>query len=143
MKNPMVHFEIPVDDIDRAQKFYTTIFDWRIEKMDMPADSSTGGAPYYSVFTCDVDENNKPKVPGAMNGGMMKRANPGQLFTNYVSSESIEKTLELVEANGGTVLMPKTEIMKDMGWIAVFMDTEKNVMGLHEMPVGMKDISAS
>lgn len=31
-KNPtVVHFEIPAEDVDRARKFYSTLFGWKIE----------------------------------------------------------------------------------------------------------------
>ncbi len=138
MKNPMVHFEIPADDLDRASDFYTKTFDWKIKKVDMPSEGSTEGQPYYMVYTTEIDENNMTKTPGAINGGMMKRQNPGQVFTNYISTNSIDESLKQVEANGGKTMMPKTEIGPNMGWIAMFTDTEGNVMGLHEMSEEMK-----
>lgn len=134
MKNPIVHFEIPVDDVERAKTFYTTVFDWQIEKFDMPAEGSTQGEPYYMVRTTEVGENNMPKTPGGINGGLMKRQQDGQPFMNYVSVTSIEETLKMITSNGGITLMPKMEIGANMGWIAVFKDTEGNMMGLHQMP---------
>jgi uncharacterized protein len=132
MKNPMVHFEIPVDDVNRAKDFYTKSFDWKIEKFDMPTSGSTGGDPYYMVYTSEVDDKQMAKNPGAINGGMMKRKQPGQLFMNYISTESIDDTLKSIKENGGNILMPKTEIGPNMGWVAAFKDTENNIMGLHE-----------
>lgn len=132
MKNPIVHFEIPADDVERANKFYTDVFDWRIETMPMPEDGSTGGEPYHMVFTTEVGDDQMPKTPGAINGGMMKRANPGQSVCNYVAVESIDDTLEQIRAHGGEVVMGKTEIGAGMGAFAVFMDTEGNQMGLYQ-----------
>ena len=40
-KDPIVHFEIPADDVERAQKFYTEAFGWDIKKFDMPPSGST------------------------------------------------------------------------------------------------------
>lgn len=37
MKDPIVHFELPADDVERAQKFYKDIFGWDFHKWDMPA----------------------------------------------------------------------------------------------------------
>lgn len=128
----MVHFEIPVNDIERAINFYKKIFDWHIEKVDMPKEGATEGEPYYMVRTTEVDENNMSKEQGAINGGLMKRISPAQAFMNYVSVASIDKTLADIQANGGTVKMPKTEIGSGMGWIAAFQDTEDNVVGIHE-----------
>ncbi|PIR74004.1 MAG: glyoxalase [Candidatus Magasanikbacteria bacterium CG10_big_fil_rev_8_21_14_0_10_47_10] len=134
MKDPIVHFEIPADDVDRAMNFYKNTFGWEFKKWDMPAGSSTGGDPYYGVFTTDVDEKQQPKKPGAINGGLMKRKMPNQPFMNYITAESISDKLESIEANGGEIVMPKTEIAAGMGWIAAFKDPEGNMMGLHEMP---------
>ncbi len=127
MKNPIMHFEIPADNVDRAIKFYKKNFDWTIEKF------SFSGGDYWIIRTSDVDKKNMPKQAGAINGGLMKRQNPGQSFMNYIKVESIEKSLKGIEASGGKVSMPKTEIGKGMGWIAAFKDTEGNIVGLHQM----------
>lgn len=132
--NAIVHFELPVDDVARAQSFYGDIFGWTFNKFEMPSDSSTGGEPYYGVITTPMDEKHQPKTPGAINGGMMKRVDPAQPFMNYINVRSIDATLEAVTAHGGSICMPKTEIAKGMGWIACFKDTEGNMMGLHQMP---------
>ena len=97
-----------------------------------------GAAEYYGVRTTEVDEKFQPKTPGAINGGLMKRQNAGQPFMNYISVDSIDEMLKTIEANGGTVALPKTEIAPNMGWIAAFKDTENNLMGLHEVPASMK-----
>ena len=130
--NPVVHFEIPADDVERAIEFYEKTFGWKIKKMDMPADSSTGGEPYYSVITSEVDEKGMAKTPGAINGGLMKRRVKEQLFTNYITVDSIDEMLKTIKNNGGTICLPKTEIAHGMGWIAAFIDTEGNLLGLHQ-----------
>lgn len=38
-----------------------------------------------------------------------------------------------ITEQGGTLVMPKTEIAPGMGWIAMFQDPERNLMGLHEL----------
>lgn len=72
-KYPIVHFEIPADDPERAKAFYSDIFGWKINKMDMPNDGTTDGDPYYMVYATETDENNMVKTPGAINGGIIKR----------------------------------------------------------------------
>jgi len=139
MKNSIVHFEIPADDVERAKAFYEKAFGWTINKYDMPADSSTGGEPYYGVQTTDIDENRMAKTPGAINGGLMKRKDPQQPFMNYIHVDSIDEALPRIEQHGGTVVLPKTEIAPSMGWIAAFRDTENNLMGLHEVSQAYKD----
>ena len=134
MKNPIVHFEIPVDDVERAKEFYTKTFGWEINKFDMQ-----GGDEYYGVTTTEVDDKHMSKNPGAINGGLMKRKSEEQPFMNYISVDSIEEALKTVKKNGGTICIPKTEIAPNMGWIASFQDTEKNMLGLHEAPRHLKN----
>ena len=134
MKNPIVHFEIPADDVQRAKDFYEKTFGWNITKFPLPGDEE-----YWGVRTTEVDaKTQQPKEVGAINGGLMKRKNPGQPFMNYISVDSIDTMLKTIEANGGKVCLPKTEIAPGMGWIAAFQDTEGNPMGLHEVPENMK-----
>ena len=121
MPNPIVHFEIPVDDVPRAQTFYQNVFGWKIKQMPMPA----GGVEYYGVTT------RKEGEPG-INGGLMKRNMPGQPFANYVAVKSIDAFLAKVTTNGGSVVLPRQEIAPGMGSTAVFKDTEENMMGLYQ-----------
>ena len=119
MSNAIVHFEIPADDVTRAQKFYKQAFGWKISdpwKMD-----------YFLVET-------RKKGEDGINGGLMQRKMPGQPFMNYIAVKSIDASLRKVEQAGGSVCMPKTEIGTGMGWIAVFQDTEGNMMGFHQPP---------
>ncbi|HLD97299.1 MAG TPA: VOC family protein, partial [Candidatus Nanoarchaeia archaeon] len=57
----VVHFEIPADDMTRAEKFYNDNFGWKITKVPMP------GGEYFLVNTVDTDEKGMPKSPGAIN----------------------------------------------------------------------------
>ena len=134
MKNPVVHFDLPADDVERAKKFYKKTFGWKFNEYKMPV-----GESYWMIQTVEVDKEMMPKEPGAINGGMMKRDKPGQVFMNYVQVDSIDKMLKTISANGGAMIQPKQEIDKDMGWIAAFKDTEGNIMGLIEMTKAQKD----
>ena len=125
MKNPVSYFEIPADDIERAKKFYEKTFDWEIEKHDKKGD-------YMSITTTEVGEDEwTPKEPGAINGGLVKRDMESEPVTDYIEVDSIDKICKTIEKNGGTILVPKTE-MGEWGWWAVFKDTEGNVLGLYE-----------
>jgi predicted enzyme related to lactoylglutathione lyase len=123
MANAVVHFEIPADDVARATSFYEKTFGWKIKKFQMPP----GSQEYYSVVT------RKKGAPG-IDGGLMKRNMPGQPFTNYINVPSIDDMNQVVQANGGTIVLPKQEIGPNMGWISVFKDTENNMIGLHQTP---------
>jgi hypothetical protein len=87
----------------------------------MPA----GGLEYYGVTTRKEGE-------AGINGGLMKRNMPGQPFANYVAVKSIDDFLAKVTAHGGSVILPRQEIGPGMGSIAVFKDTEENMMGLYQ-----------
>lgn len=126
MPNPIVHFEIPADDVLRAKAFYEKVFGWKIKLFPMPA----GGPEYYGVTTRKEGE-------AGIDGGLMKRSMPGQPFANYVSVKSIDDFMSKIQANGGEGIMPKQEIAPGMGWIAVFRDPEGNMMGLHQAPASM------
>ncbi len=125
MKNPITHFEIPADNVERAKKFYEKIFDWKIEKYEKDSD-------YWFVMTTEVgDDEWTPKEPGAINGGLVKRDKPSEPFINYITVDSIDTVCKTIEKNGGKIIVPKTE-MGEWGWWATFKDTEGNVFGLYE-----------
>ena len=125
MKNPITHFEIPADNVERAKRFYEKIFDWKIEKYDK-------GGDYWFVMTTEVgDDELTPKEPGAINGGLVKRDKPNEPFLNYITVDSIDKICKIIEKNGGTIVVPKTK-MGEWGWWATFTDTEGNIFGLYE-----------
>jgi predicted enzyme related to lactoylglutathione lyase len=111
------HFDIPVDDLKRAQKFYKEVFGWKFKKWDGPMD-------YWMAKT-------GTKEPG-IDGGMSKRM-PGQMgMTNTINVPSIEKFSKKIMENGGQLIIPKMAILK-VGWFAQCMDTEGNMFGIIEM----------
>jgi predicted enzyme related to lactoylglutathione lyase len=126
----VVHFEIPADDLGRAKEFYGSVFDWQLQDVDMG-----GGQTYTTVMTVPIDDNQMPTEPGAINGGMMTRsaATPSPVIT--VGVASIDDALKRVEAAGGGVVTPKTDI-PGMGAFAYFKDSEGNVLGVWESAQG-------
>jgi len=122
----VVHFEIPADDLERAKKFYGSVFDWQLETMPM-ADGE-----YTVVRTTPVDENTQmPTEPGSINGGMMQRdeRTPSPVIT--IDVDAIDEALREIEALGGSTVTPRTAI-PGMGAFAYFKDPEGNVLGLWE-----------
>lgn len=110
----VVHFEIPADDVSRAQKFYAELFGWEIKEIP--------NMDYWFVTTT----GEKP-----VNGGMMKRQHPQQAITNYIDVSSVSDSAAQVEKLGGKVVVPKTAV-PGMGYFAVCLDTENNTFGLWE-----------
>ncbi len=119
----VVHFEIPADDVARAKEFYSSIFGWQMQ--DMPE------MDYTIVQTTAVDENQMPTAPGAINGGLMRRSHETPTPVITIDVESVAQALEQVEAAGGKVVRPRTEI-PGMGAFAYFTDPEGNTLGLWE-----------
>ncbi|HEY7668989.1 MAG TPA: VOC family protein [Actinomycetota bacterium] len=122
----VVHFEIPVDDLDRAKGFYGEIFGWELHTMPV------GEGEYTTLTTTPVDMSTMmPTEPGAINGGLMTRSSdtPSPVIT--IGVDSIDDALKKIEASGGSTITPRTPI-PDMGAFAYFRDSEGNVMGLWE-----------
>ncbi len=113
MAHNIMHFEIPVDDIERARKFYQDLFEWRIE----PAGP---GEQEYHIITTEE---------GALGGGMMKRVVPEQRPVLYVEVESVDGHIDKITKAGGQVVVPKTAV-PTMGWFAQALDTEGNVFAV-------------
>ena len=110
-------FEIPADDIKRAQSFYSKLFGWKIKPIP-------GMADYWHIDTGGPDE--RP------DGGMMVRKHPGQQITNYIFVPSVNKHLTKIKKLGGEVCLPKTEV-PGMGFFAVCKDPENNTFAIWEM----------
>ena len=117
----VVHFEIPADDIARAQKFYTTVFEWKM--------NSIRGMRYTILNTTPTGENGMPKEPGAINGGMLERQEPVKSPVITIDVSNIDEALKKIEQNGGKVVRGK-EAVGDMGYAAYFKDSEGNFVGL-------------
>ena len=111
----VVHFEIPAEDPDRAVKFYSEVFNWKIEKWAGPVD--------YWLTTTGSD--NEPGI----NGAIMKRQNPQATVTNTIEVPSVDDFLNNIVANGGKIITPKMPV-PGVGYAAYFADTEGNVFGL-------------
>jgi predicted enzyme related to lactoylglutathione lyase len=121
LMDKVVHFEIPADDLGRAQKFYQSVFGW---KMDQFPDME-----YIIVGTTPVDENSMPKEPGSINGGMMKRQHPVTSPVITINVQDIDEALKKVKKMGGEVVRGKM-LVGEMGYAAYFKDPEGNIIGL-------------
>lgn len=117
----VVHFEIPVDNLERAKKFYKTAFNWALNPMPQ--------MEYTLLNTVEVDEKNMPKEPGAINGGMMKRGEAIKNVVITISVENMDAAIKKVQSLGGKIVQGKMEV-PNMGITAYFQDTEGNVLGL-------------
>jgi hypothetical protein len=119
----VVHFEIPFDDKERAMKFYSDVFEWQLA--DMPEMN------YVMALAVPVDENQMPKQPGAINGGLFQRPQEAPNPTLYVQVDAVDAAIAKVLAAGGKVVTPNTPI-PGMGAYARVSDSEGNVIGLFQ-----------
>ena len=119
--NALNWFEIPAVQIKRAKEFYENIFKIQLDEMEMPGmkmasfpyDPGSGKASGALVES----EMHKPSMDGAV---IYLNANP-----------DMAPVLERIEKLGGKIVMPKTQIGEDYGYMAFFIDSEGNKMALH------------
>lgn len=117
----VVHFEIPADDPKRASSFYKKAFGWTAEEFM--------GMGYWMLGTTETNDKG-PVNPGAINGGMGKRAAPLKNIVVTISVQDIDKSLDKIEKLGGKTVQKKQEIGGNMGFTAYFKDSEGNIVGL-------------
>ncbi len=117
--NALNWFEIPVTDIARARKFYESIFEIKMEQMEMPGMK-------YAMFPFDPAN---AKIAGGLAESPMHT--PGQtgsiVYLN--GNPDLQLVLDRIEKAGGKITMPKTSIGQN-GFMAFFTDTEGNRMAL-------------
>jgi len=118
--SPVVWFEIPAIDLDRAVRFYETIFDTTLKRMTMDLTE-------LAAF---------PFPPPGVGGCVIKgeQFKPGAGTVVYLNAgPSLETVRNRVEAAGGKVLMPDVTLPNDMGVYSWILDTEGNTVGLHAL----------
>ena len=113
----VTHFEISVDDPERAIKFYTDAFGWEIKKWEGPMD-------YWLIMTGPKDQ------PG-IDGGLMKREHPGASTTNTIDVPSVDEFISKITEADGKIVAPKQSI-PGVGYFAYCQDTEGNTFGIME-----------
>jgi predicted enzyme related to lactoylglutathione lyase len=118
-------FEIPVTDFDRARKFYSRIFDY-----DMPHQEMAGALMGFLPFEMGKG------VGGAIILAESMQPSPDGPRIYLNGGDDLQPILDRVEAAGGQVDVPKTRINDDIGYFAVFKDSEGNRLALHSPPDG-------
>jgi predicted enzyme related to lactoylglutathione lyase len=117
--NPVVYFEIPVIDIDRATKFYSTVFNFKFDTTIIDNNEM-------ALFPFTQEDSG---ISGALAmGEIYKPTKDGVLI--YFNTDNIDETLRLANANGGQILYPKTD--NGIGHVAEFEDTEGNRIALYQ-----------
>ena len=109
----VIHFEVVGKDGPALQSFYSKVFDWNLDT------NNPGG---YGMYRPGDGEGIGGGIGTAQDGGT------GHV-TFYVHAEDPEATLSRVEAAGGRVLMPLTEVAPETK-VALFADPEGHIVGL-------------
>ena len=110
MANNVIHVEVTGKDGQALQKFYSTIFGWQLD---------TNNPDGYGMYR-----------QGDLSGGIGAAQDGGAgHVTFYVHADDPKGVLASVEANGGRVIMPLTEVAPETT-IALFADPEGHVVGL-------------
>ena len=126
MKNAISWFEIPTTDINRAQQFYEAIFGITLTALDLP-NIKMRMFPLDDMMT---------QVGGALvdSGGFHKPSATDGPLVYLNANPDVQNVLDKIEAAGGKIMVPKTEISPEYGYMAVFIDTEGNRIALHSIP---------
>lgn len=119
MKNPVGYFEIPVNDLERAVKFYEIVFGYQLER------AVIDGYEMALFPSCDRAEGFTGSL---VKGDSYVPAKEGSRL--YFNTENIDETLTKVLSQGGRILYPKTSI-ENLGWVAEFEDVEGNCIALY------------
>ena len=115
-------FDIYVNDIDRAQKFYEVVLGTTLVSMDDPNDASVKMRAF-------EDDYQSHGAAGAL--VQMEHASPGVGGTAvYFTSDDCAVEQGRVEKAGGSIIRPKFSI-GDHGFVSLVSDTEGNMIGFH------------
>jgi len=112
-KDFFCHIQLPANDLNRVKNFYKTVFNWNFENLQK-----------------DIILFNPMEGMGG-SFKLVKEISANTCVLPYICVEDIEKTLELIIENNGSLIEIKTEI-PGLGYVAKFSDTEGNVIALLE-----------
>ncbi|ULQ55593.1 VOC family protein [Flavihumibacter rivuli] len=128
MKHAISWFEIPTTDIERAARFYEAVFQVSLVPMEMPN---------LKMRMFPIDDPMEG-IGGALcqaEGFYHPSLSHGPLI--YLNGNpDVQLYLDRIVGAGGKVLVPKTEISPEYGFMAVFEDSEGNRIALHSVPAG-------
>ena len=136
-KNPVVHFEMPAENMIRMKKFYEDAFSWQMQQLgpDM--------GDYVVVTTSETDENRMVKKPGTINGGFYKKTDDpmSQYPSIVISVDDINEAMKKVNDAGGHVIGGHKkdgtpDEIPGVGLFASIIDTEGNRISILQ-PKGM------
>ena len=124
MGNPFVHVELNTSDVQKAKKFYSQLFEWKLEEVSMGSGGPPGLVESDGVYTM-ID-------PGkGTGGGIVKQAVPGapSSWLAYVEVDDVAASTQKAKALGATIMLDPTEV-PGAGWMSVIVDPTGAPLGL-------------
>ena len=130
-KNAVAHFEIYAKDPAKLSQFYTSLFDWTIEKVP--------GMDYHFVRSVETDAKGMPTQTGGINGGIITRPAgfEDRAWVNYVNVDSLDASIDRAQTLGARVMKPRSAV-PGMGWFAILSDPEGNTFALWQQDESAK-----
>jgi predicted enzyme related to lactoylglutathione lyase len=122
-RNPVGWFEIPVLDMDRATRFYETVFDVKLLRNNL-------GSLEMAWFP-EAETNDGSPGSLVLNEKNYKPSSDGVLIYFTAQSGDLSNELSRVEKAGGKILISKRQISEDVGYMALLTDTEGNRIAMH------------
>jgi uncharacterized protein len=124
--DPVMHFEMPAEDMERVRKFYESAFGWQTKQLGPEAGN------FVLAFTIETDEKTRmPEKRGAINGGFYQKTKPDEHVRLTILVDDIREAIKKVEAAGGKVLGEPFEL-PGVGLFVSFTDTEGNLATLNQ-----------
>ena len=123
--DPVVHFEMPYEDKQRAADFYRQAFGWKAQLLGPEM------GEYVVVQTDETDEKGMLSKTNRINGGLYKKSDdPATHVPSVVIAvNDIDEARKKIELAGGRVLGEPMEI-PGIGLYVGFTDTEGNRVGM-------------
>lgn len=119
MPNPFIHIELQSQDVEKSKKFYTGLFDWKLEEFP---------AMGYTII----------KVGEGTGGGMMNKPSPDMPdnWLPYILVDDVAASTKKAQSLGAKICQDVAEV-PDMGWFSVITDPTGATFGLWQPKAGM------
>jgi predicted enzyme related to lactoylglutathione lyase len=127
MANHIAHFEIFADDVERARKFYESVFSWRFE--------AAGPPDFYLIVTGPPAEHAVSRGLVAKRRGAAAEG-PINAFRCTISVTSVREIAAAIETAGGKLRSAVIDI-PDVGKVVEFADTEGNIVCAMQYVAGL------
>ncbi len=119
MANAINWFEIPASNFDRAVTFYSQVLETELAPNEMMGTKM-------AFFPCKEGD-----VSGAVCAGEMHKPSADGTVVYLNGGEDLSVPLDRVEGAGGKIMTPKTKISDEIGYFAIFQDSEGNRVAFH------------